>query len=265
MGLNNLQCHLFPPAELLGQATLPVGFPSRPLSRRQVCPLTPGPREGLGPAATMAVEVRWPLYVGRWRGELARGNPKPGFPLSSLHSFSMRRAHLETWAPPLPPHHAPVSPRPRRSSWTGPSCPMAPLSPQSPLSSPGPEQMAKSVGAAGGPAWGGGGMTRQGRTSPYLTCLHPLPVLPSLHPTPTSSYPSMHPCCLPPSTLPASLSSQPLSHLWPPPPHLSTASLSCILLSFFPSTPTASLPCLSPSNFPYSLGSSRASPHKILL
>lgn len=46
------------PAEFLGQATLPVGSPSRPLSRRQVCPLTPGPGKTLGPAATMAVEVR---------------------------------------------------------------------------------------------------------------------------------------------------------------------------------------------------------------
>ncbi|XP_016874115.1 phospholipid transfer protein C2CD2L isoform X3 [Homo sapiens] len=43
--------------ELLGQATLPVGSPSRPLSRRQLCPLTPGPGKALGPAATMAVEV----------------------------------------------------------------------------------------------------------------------------------------------------------------------------------------------------------------
>lgn len=46
------------PAELLGQAILPVGSPSRPLSRRQVCPLTPGPGKALGPAATVAVEVR---------------------------------------------------------------------------------------------------------------------------------------------------------------------------------------------------------------
>ena len=46
------------PAELLGQITLSVGPPSRPLSRRQVCPLTPGPGKALGPAATMAVEVR---------------------------------------------------------------------------------------------------------------------------------------------------------------------------------------------------------------
>lgn len=46
------------PAELLGQVTLPVGSPSRPLSRRQVCPLTLGPGKALGPAATIAVEVR---------------------------------------------------------------------------------------------------------------------------------------------------------------------------------------------------------------
>lgn len=46
-------------AELLGQATLPVGSPSRPLSRRQVCPLTPGPGTALGPAATVAVELQY--------------------------------------------------------------------------------------------------------------------------------------------------------------------------------------------------------------
>ncbi|KAM9220348.1 phospholipid transfer protein C2CD2L isoform 1-T1 [Dugong dugon] len=46
-------------SELLGQATLPVGSPSRPLSRRQVCPLTPGPGKVLGPAATMAAELQY--------------------------------------------------------------------------------------------------------------------------------------------------------------------------------------------------------------
>lgn len=45
-------------AEILGQATLPVGSPSRPLSRRQVCPLTPGPGKSLSPAATVTAEVR---------------------------------------------------------------------------------------------------------------------------------------------------------------------------------------------------------------
>lgn len=45
-------------AELLGQATLPVGSPSKPLLRRQVCPLTPGPGKSLSPAATMTAEVR---------------------------------------------------------------------------------------------------------------------------------------------------------------------------------------------------------------
>lgn len=50
-------------AELLGQATLPVGSPSRPMSRRQVCPLTPGPGKSLSPAATVTAEVRrWPLW-----------------------------------------------------------------------------------------------------------------------------------------------------------------------------------------------------------
>lgn len=61
------------PAEVLGQATLSVGSPSRPLSRRQVCPLTPGPGKGLGLAATIAVEVRSrPLGEdGRTRGRAA--------------------------------------------------------------------------------------------------------------------------------------------------------------------------------------------------
>ena len=59
------------PAEFLGQATVSVASPSRPLSRRQVCPLTPGPGKALGQAATMAVEVRsCPLGGGgRTRGK----------------------------------------------------------------------------------------------------------------------------------------------------------------------------------------------------
>ncbi|XP_055963461.1 phospholipid transfer protein C2CD2L isoform X2 [Sorex fumeus] len=66
-------------AELLGQATLPVGSPSRPLSRRQVCPLTPGPRKVLGPAATMAVEL---LYEEGSPGNL--GTPTPSTPRPSI-------------------------------------------------------------------------------------------------------------------------------------------------------------------------------------
>lgn len=121
------------PAELLGQATLPVGSPSRPLSRRQVCPLTPGPGAALGPAATVAVEVR--SDPGKMGGGSRGWSLRPGlFVLPSLHSFSMRRVPPGT---PPPPCHAPASHLPRRWSWTAPSCLMAPLSPQSPPSSPG--------------------------------------------------------------------------------------------------------------------------------
>lgn len=132
------------PAEFLGQATMSVASPSRPLSRRQVCPLTPGPGKALGQAATMAVEVRsWPLGGGgRTRGGAGGGEDQSLrpclFPLPPLGSFSMRRAPPGTWALPPPPLHAPASHLPRRLSLTGPSCPMAPLSPQSPPSSPGP-------------------------------------------------------------------------------------------------------------------------------
>ncbi|XP_049634915.1 phospholipid transfer protein C2CD2L isoform X2 [Suncus etruscus] len=64
-------------AELLGQATLPVGSPSRPLSRRQVCPLTPGPREGLGPAATVAVELLYEEGSPRNLGTQTPSTPRP--------------------------------------------------------------------------------------------------------------------------------------------------------------------------------------------
>uniref|UniRef100_G1Q5L1 C2CD2 like n=1 Tax=Myotis lucifugus TaxID=59463 RepID=G1Q5L1_MYOLU len=63
-------------AELLGQATLPVGSPSRPLSRRQVCPLTPGPGTALGPAATVAVELQYEEGSPR--------NPTPSMPRPSI-------------------------------------------------------------------------------------------------------------------------------------------------------------------------------------
>ncbi|XP_054581240.1 phospholipid transfer protein C2CD2L isoform X1 [Eptesicus fuscus] len=63
-------------AELLGQATLPVGSPSRPLSRRQVCPLTPGPGKALGPAATVAVELQYEEGSPR--------NPTPSTPRPSI-------------------------------------------------------------------------------------------------------------------------------------------------------------------------------------
>ncbi|XP_012787414.1 phospholipid transfer protein C2CD2L isoform X1 [Sorex araneus] len=64
-------------AELLGQATLPVGSPSRPLSRRQVCPLTPGPRKVLGPAATVAVELLYEEGSPRNLGTPTPSTPRP--------------------------------------------------------------------------------------------------------------------------------------------------------------------------------------------
>ncbi|XP_032023569.1 phospholipid transfer protein C2CD2L isoform X1 [Hylobates moloch] len=63
--------------ELLGQATLPVGSPSRPLSRRQVCPLTPGPGKALGPAATMAVELQYEEGSPRNLGTPTSSTPRP--------------------------------------------------------------------------------------------------------------------------------------------------------------------------------------------
>ncbi|XP_024426724.2 phospholipid transfer protein C2CD2L isoform X2 [Desmodus rotundus] len=63
--------------ELLGQATLPVGSPSRPLSRRQVCPLTPGPGKALGPAATMAVELQYEEGSPHNLGTPTPSTPRP--------------------------------------------------------------------------------------------------------------------------------------------------------------------------------------------
>ncbi|XP_012510877.1 PREDICTED: C2 domain-containing protein 2-like [Propithecus coquereli] len=63
--------------ELLGQATLPVGSPSRPLSRRQVCPLTPGPGKALGPAATMAVELQYEEGSPQNLGTPTPSTPRP--------------------------------------------------------------------------------------------------------------------------------------------------------------------------------------------
>lgn len=64
-------------AELLGQATLPVGSSSRPLSRRQVCPLTPGPGKVLGPAATVAVELQYEEGSPRNLGTPTPSTPRP--------------------------------------------------------------------------------------------------------------------------------------------------------------------------------------------
>ncbi|XP_006890916.1 PREDICTED: C2 domain-containing protein 2-like isoform X2 [Elephantulus edwardii] len=64
-------------SELLGQATLPVGSPSRPLSRRQVCPLTPGPGKALGPAATMAAELQYEEGSPRNLGTPTSSTPRP--------------------------------------------------------------------------------------------------------------------------------------------------------------------------------------------
>ncbi|XP_054448372.1 phospholipid transfer protein C2CD2L isoform X3 [Pteronotus mesoamericanus] len=63
--------------ELLGQATLPVGSPSRPLSRRQVCPLTPGPGKALGPAATVAVELQYEEGSPQNLGTPTPSTPRP--------------------------------------------------------------------------------------------------------------------------------------------------------------------------------------------
>ncbi|XP_009005221.1 phospholipid transfer protein C2CD2L isoform X2 [Callithrix jacchus] len=63
--------------ELLGQATLPVGSPSRPLSRKQVCPLTPGPGKALGLAATMAVELQYEEGSPRNLGTPTSSTPRP--------------------------------------------------------------------------------------------------------------------------------------------------------------------------------------------
>ncbi|XP_058401030.1 phospholipid transfer protein C2CD2L isoform X5 [Diceros bicornis minor] len=63
--------------ELLGQATLSVGSPSRPLSRRQVCPLTPGPGKALGLAATMAVELQYEEGSPRNLGTPTPSTPRP--------------------------------------------------------------------------------------------------------------------------------------------------------------------------------------------
>ncbi|XP_037697625.1 phospholipid transfer protein C2CD2L isoform X2 [Choloepus didactylus] len=63
--------------ELLGQATLPVGSPSRPLSRRQVCPLTPGPGKALGPAAIVAVELQYEEGSPQNLGTSTPSTPRP--------------------------------------------------------------------------------------------------------------------------------------------------------------------------------------------
>lgn len=63
--------------EVLGQATLSVGSPSRPLSRRQVCPLTPGPGKGLGLAATIAVELQYEEGSPRSLGTPTPSTPRP--------------------------------------------------------------------------------------------------------------------------------------------------------------------------------------------
>ncbi|XP_028357187.1 phospholipid transfer protein C2CD2L isoform X5 [Physeter macrocephalus] len=64
-------------AEFLGQATVSVASPSRPLSRRQVCPLTPGPGKALGQAATMAVELQYEEGSPRNLGTPTPSTPRP--------------------------------------------------------------------------------------------------------------------------------------------------------------------------------------------
>lgn len=63
--------------ELLGQATLSVASPSRPLSRRQVCPLTPGPGKALGQAATMAIELQYEEGSPQNLGTSTPSTPRP--------------------------------------------------------------------------------------------------------------------------------------------------------------------------------------------
>ncbi|XP_059959382.1 phospholipid transfer protein C2CD2L isoform X3 [Mesoplodon densirostris] len=63
--------------EFLGQATVSVASPSRPLSRRQVCPLTPGPGKALGQAATMAVELQYEEGSPRNLGTPTPSTPRP--------------------------------------------------------------------------------------------------------------------------------------------------------------------------------------------
>lgn len=94
------------PAELLGQATLNVGAPSRPLTRRQVCPLTPGPGKALGQAATLAVEVRsCPL------GGDGRTQGRPAFEALPLSSFP-RQLQYEEGSPRNLGTSTPSTPRP---------------------------------------------------------------------------------------------------------------------------------------------------------
>ncbi|XP_072469085.1 phospholipid transfer protein C2CD2L isoform X1 [Notamacropus eugenii] len=64
---------------LLGHATLPVGSPSRQTSRKQLCPLTPGPGKTSGPAATLALEL---LYEEGSPGNLS--SPAPPTPRPSI-------------------------------------------------------------------------------------------------------------------------------------------------------------------------------------
>ncbi|XP_051012239.1 phospholipid transfer protein C2CD2L isoform X2 [Acomys russatus] len=75
--LKVLRSSNFGEAELLGQATLPVGSPSRPLSRKQVCPLTPGPGKSLGPAATMTAELHYEQSSPRNLGTPTSSTPRP--------------------------------------------------------------------------------------------------------------------------------------------------------------------------------------------
>ncbi|XP_074071336.1 phospholipid transfer protein C2CD2L [Macrotis lagotis] len=64
---------------LLGHVTLPVGSPSRQTSRKQLCPLTPGPGKTSGPVATLALEL---LYEEGSPGSLS--SPAPPTPRPSI-------------------------------------------------------------------------------------------------------------------------------------------------------------------------------------
>nr|XP_010596231.1 phospholipid transfer protein C2CD2L isoform X2 [Loxodonta africana] len=75
--LKVLKCSSCGDSELLGRATLPVGSPSRPLARRQVCPLTPGPGKVLGPTATMVAELQYEEGSPRNLGTPTASTPRP--------------------------------------------------------------------------------------------------------------------------------------------------------------------------------------------
>lgn len=131
----NSQCHLSP-AELLEARPHCLWPPlPRPLSRRQVCPLTPGPGESPGAGSHHGNRGEKAAPGGETRERLGKASPEAlalSFPPWQLQYEEEFPRNLGTSTPSTP---RPASHLPRRLGWTGPSCRMAPLSPQSPLSS----------------------------------------------------------------------------------------------------------------------------------